>query len=191
MRYVFLKNLTKNRGPLMKINKNIIAFAVCLAMVYPVKCEETTEETNRLTNQQETLISEIATAAAQGAISAVENAIEAAQAQNSISLEQAHEILQKLIDSLVDGSTFEINDIKYVVEQAHRSLESAATDYQTISQEDALTLLQKYNNNLESEESFSFNLKFKLNETLHTLTAIHNTNAITDAITNDNSDSQN
>lgn len=105
----------------MITNKTILALAICLTIYSPLQCKES-EEANRLTNQQETIISEIASAAAEGVIIAIGNVIEAAQKQHPISLEQAHEMLQKLMDNLTVGMTIEINDVKYVIAQTQKCL---------------------------------------------------------------------
>lgn len=167
----------------MKFNKNIVAFTICLAMYSPIKGEESTEEANRLSDKQEMIISEVASTAVGAVITAVANAIQSAQHQYPVSLDRAHEILQKLMDNLVEGSTFEINDVKYIVTQAQKSLtfenESQANDYQTISQEDAVALLEGYANNFSNEVSFS--LKFPLDETLYTLEHTIKNNDTTDS----------
>lgn len=157
----------------MKFNKNIIAFALCLAMVCPVKCNDDMDEVNRLTETQENIISEIASTVFESAITAIDNAIQASQTQHQISIEKAHALLQELMDSLVNGSTFEINDVKYVVGQANKKIIDESTQtisdesIQIISQEDALELLKGYSKNYENEVSFS--LKYTLNNIVHTL----------------------
>jgi hypothetical protein len=161
----FKKKFTNHKGILMKFNKNVIAFAFCLAMVCPVKCNDDIDETNRLTETQENIISEIASTVFESAIAAIDNAIQANQKEHAISIEKAHALLQNLMDSLVEGSTFEINDVKYIVAQVTKNItdESVTTDVQAISLEDALELLK----NLENETTFS--LKYSLNNTLYTV----------------------
>lgn len=100
----------------MILNKTMLAVAICLMIYCPSQCEEPTKEAKRLTTQQVTIISAIASAAAEGIIAAVESAIEATQTQHPISLEQAHDMVQKLKDNLAVGMTFEINDVKYIVQ---------------------------------------------------------------------------
>ncbi len=100
----------------MKTNKSIFAFTVILAACNAIFANESADQnTSRLTNQQESIIAEVATTVAESVITAIGNAIEIAQTQHKISLEQAHTLLQNLMNNLVEGSTFEINDIKYIV----------------------------------------------------------------------------
>ncbi|MDP3788369.1 MAG: hypothetical protein Q8Q60_03590 [Candidatus Chromulinivorax sp.] len=107
----------------MILNKTMLTLAICLTIYWPLQCKESIQETNRLSNQQETIISAIASAAAEGIIEAIKNALEATQTQHPISLEQAHNKLQKLMDNLDLGMTFEINDVKYVIQQAQKNLD--------------------------------------------------------------------
>jgi hypothetical protein len=99
----------------MKTHKTIITYALMLSLSHSVFTNESDDTTNRLSNQQETIISEIASTVAEGVINAIGNAIDGAQTQHSISIEQAHNMLQNLMLNLVEGSRFEINDIKYIV----------------------------------------------------------------------------
>ncbi len=116
----------------MTMNKTMLTLAICLTIYYPSQCEESTPETNRLSNQQETIISAVASAAAEGIITAVENAIEAAQKQHPVSLEQAHDMLQNLINKLAVGMIFEINDTKYIITQDTKNLD---LDNESVTQE--------------------------------------------------------
>ncbi len=99
----------------MKTHKTIITFAIILSLYNSAFANESDDINNRLSNQQETIITEIASTVAEGVINAIGNAIDTAQKKHPISIQQAHKMLQNLMLNLVEGSTFEINDIKYIV----------------------------------------------------------------------------
>ena len=99
----------------MKSHKTIITYAFMLSLCHSAFAHESDKNMNRLNNQQEAIIAEIASTVAEGVINAIGNAIDTAQKKHPISLEQAHNMLQNLMLNLVEGSTFEINDIKYIV----------------------------------------------------------------------------
>ncbi len=138
----------------MKTNKKVIVLAICLAMFAPTRCDESIEETI-----QETEIVQL-------------QAIEIEEAQ--LLLERMIEVLNSFADNLVDDIQFKLNDRMYAVEfdtkkitvEEQDALATIVTDVvdsaldaiadkiqemqiHTVSQEDAMTLLQTTANSLQ------------------------------------------
>ena len=166
----------------MKFNKNIMAFAFCLAMSCPVKPEESTEET---------IATEMISEIAQDAISIITSAntqelVNEADAivNNVITTSEADAVtlLEEFTQNLNEGSKFQINGVTYVIETTTKAMntqeetiittiatdvvdsalstianEIQASQTHTISQTDAVTLLQAGANSLVAGSHFALN----------------------------------
>jgi hypothetical protein len=102
----------------MKTQNNAIAFALLLstAAIYSNENQET-----RLTEKQEQVAQAVATAIVHGVATTIDQAIDAAQPAKKVTLEQARQLLQTVLDNLEEDATFELNDVRYVV-VAHKTI---------------------------------------------------------------------
>lgn len=106
----------------MKINKNVLSLLMLLALNEPIRSNEEPEDINKLTNLQESVITQIINTA----IETIADQFQAMQV-HTISQQTAVEILHAFANSLVPGSCFELNDIRYQIAYPTKTI---ATDDQ-------------------------------------------------------------
>jgi len=168
-----------NQGVLMKNQKNNLTLAICFAFCSSLFAEE---ETTRLTDAQEEIITEVVTTATETVLATINDVIQSFQEHHTITLEEAHTLLQQLESNLVNGSTFEINDKVYIINTSRADFFSdkvnvlttvaikvvnhimvtisdaiQSVNHQTISQNDAIALLQACAHTLTNGSQFALN----------------------------------
>ena len=129
----------------MNFNKNIVAFAICLAMFSPIKSNDSEEVQNLIGEAVNEVMQEAATA-----INSLESqtidldAIE----QNIINAEQA---VENIVTQVVNSAP--VQEIVTEIEEVAQIIET----FITVSMSDASTLIENFNNNLAHGHKFSIN----------------------------------
>jgi hypothetical protein len=103
----------------MIIKKNIFTLALLLSTGAHAQNDEIAQTVNleavkQLTEQQQTIITNIITQVVDSTLDFIADAIEDAQT-HTISLEQAQTLLQNQIDACKPGYSFALNDVNYTI----------------------------------------------------------------------------
>lgn len=103
----------------MIIKKNIFTLALLLSTVSYAQNDEMTQTANleavkQLTEQQQTIITNIISHVVDSALDIIADTIEEAQT-HTISLEQAQTLLQNQMDACKPGYSFALNDVNYTI----------------------------------------------------------------------------